>query len=327
MQKKYVLAKVAIPLFLLFLLSCDKDNVVDPKISIDFPNSSTQSISVLDVNFLMKYVEGGTFFMGNKERPFENETPVHSVTLTKDYWIGETEVTQALWQAVMNNNPSCFQDKPKRPVERVSFYDAIMFCNKLSLLLGKEPVYSLYGEINPDRWGQLPNSLDASLTWDKEIVINYQAKGFRLPTEAEWEYAARGGKYSKNYKYSGTNDADKVVHIRQHYDGLGEYSEHGEYGEYYYHRVYPALVKSKIPNELGLYDMSGNVAEWCNDYYSCYDDSPKIDPKNETNISRYRVLRGGSWRERNVHCYVFSRNYYISYFRYFHCGFRIVLNS
>ncbi len=301
-------------LSLLFCVSCNEASSVSPKSSIERLDDSTQSILIGKVNFLMKYVQAGTFDMG-EDKGGKNERPVHKVTLTKDYWIGETEVTQELWKEVMLTNPSCFQNKANRPVERVSFYDAIIFCNKLSLLLGKEPVYSKADETNPNKWGEIPNSLDSEAEWDKNITIHYNHNGFRLPTEAEWEYAARGGKNSKNYKYSGTNDPYQVVFC---YFIKSDTSTQ---------RIYPAPVKSKIANELGLYDMSGNVMEWCNNYYSNYDSDSEIDPKDDTNINKFRILRGGAWISNAEYCRIPVRNYYISYFRYYHCGFRIVLNN
>lgn len=269
-------------LFLLFLSSCDENNIVTYKLSIDFPDSSTQSISVLGVNFLMKYVENGTFTMGIDFEIYPDSSIVfvhkgHKVTLTKDYWIGETEVTQDLWQAVMGYNPSYFKGNLQRPVEGISFYEAAIFCNKLSLLLGKEPVYSRSGETDPSKWGGVPKYItDIYEEWS-DFSANYQAKGFRLPTEAEWEYAALGGKYSKNYMYSGSNNIYEVA---------------------VWNVQTTEAVKTKKPNELYLYDMTGNVMEWCNDYYAAFSDEPQIDP-TENDVKKCnkanRVTRGGSF--------------------------------
>ena len=203
---------------------------------------SEQTFNVNGVEFKMIKVEGGTFSMGATSEQSSvadvDEYPVHSVTLS-DYYIGETEVTQELWRAVMGSNPSEFKGNNQRPVERVSWNDCQEFIKKLNQLTGKE---------------------------------------FRLPTEAEWEYAARGGKYSKDYvyKYSGSNNADEVAWYN--------YNSRDE--------THP--VKTKKANKLGLYDMSGNVYEWCNDWKGNYQSNSQTNPTGPSKGER-RVLRGGSW--------------------------------
>lgn len=197
------------------------------------PSASSLTFTANDVSFKMIRVEGGTFMMGSEaDGP---EKPIHSVTLSS-YYIGETEVTQALWQAVMGSNPSDFKGD-NRPVEQVSWDDCQTFIRKLNALTGKS---------------------------------------FRLPTEAEWEYAARGGSKSNGYKYSGSNHLDSVAW----FDGNSGKETHP--------------VKGKLPNELGIYDMSGNVWEWCQDLFGNYDSSSQTDPKGATSGS-YHVQRGGSW--------------------------------
>ena len=202
--------------------------------------NAKEVFTVNGVSFTMVRVDGGTFTMGATRKQgsdaYGDERPTHQVTLST-YMIGETEVTQALWQAVMGSNPSFFKDNPQNPVEDVSWYDCQEFIKKLNGLTGKT---------------------------------------FRLPTEAEWEYAARGGSKSKCCKYSGSNSIDEVAW----YDG----NSGGE--------THP--VKGKSPNELGLYDMSGNVWEWCEDLYGSYGSSPQTNPKGASSGSN-RVFRGGSW--------------------------------
>ncbi len=199
----------------------------------------TLSFTVNGVTFEMVYVEGGTFTMGataeQGEDAFDNEKPAHKVTLD-DYAIGKFEVTQALWAAVMGNNPSRFKGDD-RPVECVSWVDCQTFVKKLNGLTGKK---------------------------------------FRLPTEAEWEYAARGGKKSKGYKYSGSNNLNEVAW----YDGNSGSQTHP--------------VGTKKPNELGVYDMSGNVWEWCNDWDGAYSPTAANNPVGPSSGS-YRVIRGGGW--------------------------------
>ena len=174
-------------------------------------NNPSNTFTANGVSFTMKFVEGGTFQMGATSEQGSDatsaESPVHSVTLS-GYWMGETEVTQELWQAVMGSNPSYFSGT-NLPVEYVSWNDIVNdFLPKLNNMTGKN---------------------------------------FRLPTEAEWEYAARGGK-SGGYKYAGSDDVGSVA---WYYDNSSSKTH---------------TVKTKSPNELGLYDMSGNVWEWCQDW-------------------------------------------------------------
>ena len=196
--------------------------------------------TVKDITFTMVYVEGGTFTMGATREQgsvaFNDEKPSHSVTLSS-YHIGETEVTQALWQAVMGSNPSEFTGDSRRPVEQVSWEDCQRFISRLNSLTGQH---------------------------------------FRLPTEAQWEYAARGGSKSRGYKYSGSNDVGSVAW----YDDNSSSTTHP--------------VKTKSPNELGLYDMSGNVWEWCQDWYGSYSSGSQTNPTGASSGSG-RVSRGGSW--------------------------------
>ena len=214
------------------------------------------------INLNMIYVEGGIFAMGSNSGE-SDEKPIHNVTLDS-YYIGETEITQAQWRAVMGSNPSEYKGD-NRPVECVSWYDAQEFCERLSELTGKRYV---------------------------------------LPTEAQWEYAARGGNQSKGYTYSGSNNIDEVAI----YD---EWSSGHSY------------VKSKKPNELGIYDMSGNVYEWCSDWYDDYSSSSQTNPQGPTSGSD-RVLRGGSWCLNASFCRVANRDLINPSRTYNNCGFRVV---
>ena len=213
---------------------------------------TNQTFNVNGVSFTMIAVKGGTFQMGATSEQGSDadndEKPVHNVTLS-DYYIGETEVTQELWQAVMGSNPSKFSGS-QRPVESVSWNDCQKFITKLNNLTGKN---------------------------------------FRLPTEAEWEYAARGGNKSKGYKYSGSNTIDDVAW----YQSNSSSRTHD--------------VKTKQVNELGIYDMSGNVYEWCQDWYGSYSSSSQINPTGPTSGS-YRVIRGGSWNGSAERCRVSNRS-------------------
>ena len=235
-----------------------------------------QTFRVKGVEFKMIKVEGGTFRMGATSEQgsdaYDDEKPVHSVTLS-DYYMGETEVTQELWVAVMGSNPSYFEGDNQRPVESVSWNACQKFIKKLNRLTGKE---------------------------------------FRLPTEAEWEYAARGGKYSKDYvyKYSGSNNADEVAW----YDDNSGRTNSG--------RTYP--VKTKKANKLGLYDMSGNVWEWCNDWWGCYQSNSQTNPTGPSE-GESRVLRGGGWCYFDMGVRVSRRDYLTPGYRHIIIGLRLAL--
>ncbi len=218
----------------------------------------------------MVYVEGGTFTMGatsEQNDARENEKPAHQVALSS-FSIGKYEVTQAEWQAVMGSNPSHFTGNSQRPVEQVSWNDCQEFIRKLNAITGKR---------------------------------------FRLPTEAEWEFAARGGKLSRVYKYAGSNTIDNVAWC------------YGNSGS-----THP--VGTKSPNELGLYDMSGNVWEWCQDWYNSYyyKFSSQINPTGPSSGSS-RVARGGSWNHYAQYCRVSHRILNSVDYRGYNLGLRLVL--
>jgi len=238
----------------------------------------------------MVQIPGGSFEMGNDN--YNNERPVHKVTLSS-FYMGKYEVTQEQWEAIMGNNPSRFNDSPedgevqgKRPVEQVSWYDTLVFCNKLSMKEGLSPAYRISGSTDPAFWVTLYDnyqSIGNAETWDAvEIVAG--SNGYRLPTEAQWEYAARGGNGSPgNYTYSGSNNIDTVAWYGANYGNYGGNSDQMTHE-----------VGKKIPNGLGLYDMSGNVWELCWDWYNNYSSEKQTDPMGAA-AGHGRVLRGGSW--------------------------------
>ena len=239
--------------------------------SVSF-GGNTISIPVKNgISIDMVKVEAGTFMMGatsEMQYPRDDEKPVHQVTLTNDYYMGKYEVTQALWKAVMRSNPSNFKGD-KLPVDFVSWNDCQEFISKLNCMTGRN---------------------------------------FRLPTEAEWEYAARGGKKSCGYQFSGGSNLSDVAW-------------------YWYNskkKTHP--VGTKQANELGIYDMSGNVSEWCQDWYDSYSSSSQINPIGPTNGVR-RVIRGGCWGEDQEYYHNLSYRYSATPdFDYF-LGLRLALSE
>jgi len=219
-----------------------------------------RTFAVKGISFTMIQVPGGTFTMGKTSEQeiydypfwgddfnfFDDDYPTHQVTLSS-YSIGQTEVTQELWEAVMGNNPSCCKGT-EFPIENVSWDDCQTFINKLNNLTGKR---------------------------------------FRLPTETEWDYAARGGQ-SGGTKYAGSNSIDDVAWYIDNFDPGSN------------------IVGTKQPNRLGIYDMSGNVWEWCNDWYGDYSSGSQTNPHGPSTGSR-RVCRGGGWNYDAGYCRVSLR--------------------
>ncbi len=226
------------------------------------------------VKFKMKLVKAGTFQMGSLTGD-NDEKRVHSVTLTKDYYMGETEVTQALWYAVMGQSPTSDGSKwdssygigNDYPAYYISYEDCQQFLTKLSQMTGRN---------------------------------------FRFPTEAEWEFAARGGTKSKGYTYAGSNTIGDVAW----------YSDNSGNGTH--------VVAGKKANELGLYDMSGNVYEWCSDWYGSYSSSAQTNPIGAVSGSG-RVCRGGSWNSYAEGCRTANRSLRRPRYRYDDLGLRLAL--
>ncbi|WP_444382447.1 SUMF1/EgtB/PvdO family nonheme iron enzyme [Prevotella sp.] len=233
---------------------------------------NTITIPVKDgISIDMIRVEAGTFTMGataEMKNPNDDEKPTHRVTLTNDYYIGKYEVTQALWQAVMGKKTSKFKWY-NLPVEQVSWDACQKFISKLNRITGKT---------------------------------------FRLPTEAEWEYAARGGNKSRGYQYSGSNNLSDVAW----------------YGDNSGNKTH--AVGTKQPNELGIYDMSGNVREWCQDWYGVYSSSSQVNPTG-ANSGSYRVFRGSSWLGSAWGCRSCFRSYNSPDYRGSDLGLRLVLSE
>ena len=236
---------------------------------IDYSAIKVETFYVNGLSFEMVYVEGGSFDMG---ATYEQCSDAYKdecpvhSVTLSGYYIGKCEVTQELWEAVMGSNPSNFKGA-QNPVERVSWNDCQEFVSRLNSLTGRT---------------------------------------FRLPTEAEWEYAARGGNKSRHYKYSGSNN---IFDVAWHGDNSGDKTH---------------AVGTKTANELGIYDMSGNVYEWCSDWYGSYSAGAQTNPQGPSS-GTYRVLRGGSWNYNASYCRVSNRNYNDPDFSFNGLGLRLVL--
>jgi formylglycine-generating enzyme len=276
------------------------------------PHNFTQQLPNSDTAFTMVHVPGGTFLMGSAadEADRYDDEEQHTVELDA-FHISHYPVTQALYKTVMDNqNPARFIGDD-RPVEQVSWFDAAVFCNKINEMLGLQPCYyadaafqDLYGKTNNGY--ELPNN--------GAVFICPNSKGYRLPTEAEWEYAARGGKegVAQNFTYAGSNKLKAV--------GWFDTNSHEE----------TKPVGMKAPNILGLYDMSGNVWEWCQDwwnmdYYKDCDKNGTVKNPLGPDKGGGRVYRGGSWGGRAGLCRVSYRLTYTPAVRSDYIGFRLFL--
>jgi uncharacterized repeat protein (TIGR02543 family) len=263
----------------------------------------------------MVLVPGGSFQMGTSSGGESDgrERPIHTVTLT-GFYLGKYAVTQAQYETVMGTNPSYFttangrppaagETDGNRPVEQVSWYDALIFCNRLSIMEGLTPAYRINNSTNPEAWGTVPTS--SSLTWNNvEVVSN--STGYRMPTEAEWEYAAKGGNGSPgNYAYAGSDNVDTVAWYS---DNSGSITH---------------TVGTKAPNDLGLYGMSGNILEWCWDRYGNYSSEAQVNPTGASSESD-RVARGGCWSFSADGVRSAYRYYNYPSFRNYGVGLRLV---
>jgi sulfatase modifying factor 1 len=230
------------------------------------------------------FVKGGTFKDTSSTNYYGKQV------IVADFYIGKYEVTQKEWTEIMGSNPSHFKGD-NLPVETVSWYDCVDYCNKRSAKDGLKPYYTI-DKINKDTNNQ---TVVDEIKWT--VTINRGANGYRLPSEAEWEYAASGGQQSKNYNYSGGDEVEKVAWFWQN---SGDINLTGFWTwprvQENHDRTHP--VGSKPPNELGLYDMSGNVREWCSDWYG---DDPAT-PAKGSSAETGRVWKGGGWMGGDFCC-------------------------
>jgi sulfatase modifying factor 1 len=249
----------------------------------------------------------GSFWMGNDEDHFnplwyEYSMPKHEVQITQAFEIAQTPVTQALWASIMGDHPSAFNASPNHPVENISWYDSIEFCNALSEKEGLEKCY-LFDQIQ--RKGK--QVIKANVSWLP------RANGYRLPTEAEWEYAAKA---NQDFNYSGSNDLDEVAWYYENSKINGSNRTH--------------QVKMKKPNAWGLYDMTGNVLEWCHDSWhpSAYENrQPTQNPVCWQNTPCAHILRGGSYMLDSYFCRITVRLWHEAHIKYANRGLRLLKSA
>ena len=266
------------------ILSALRKEHVHESPAAEVVKTSRIKIPMQHTSIEMVRVPAGSFVMGGPDEDGDAELddlPAHKVTLTRNYYMSTTLITQEIYFMVMNDNPSKFT-APKRPVEQVSWFEAIQFCNALSRWLGFPPYY----RIAADHVECIPKN-----------------KGFRLPTEAEWEYAARAG---LNTKYAGGNNLDE----------LGCYEENREF-------FGCVPVGQYKPNAWGLFDMSGNVMEWCWDGYDEYPEKEQTDPQGEAD-ELYKIARGGAWNRDHKDARLKKRKWMQKSVQTDYLGFRIV---
>ncbi|MCQ2611966.1 MAG: SUMF1/EgtB/PvdO family nonheme iron enzyme [Treponema sp.] len=284
--------------------------------------SYTIKVSAAVSDFVL--IPAGKFQMGN-DQGYDSSKPVHTVTISKGFYMCDHEVTQAEYQTVMGSNPSYFvgeqshkkvvdgEVQGNRPVENVNWYMAIVYCNKRSIKEGLTPCYRINEKTNPDEWGTIPTSNDKN--WH-DVECNWNANGYRLPTEAEWEYAARAGDTTvDSYTWSGTNTESRLENYAWYESNSGSKTHE---------------VKKKRENANRLYDMSGNVLEWCWDWWpekGCYSEAAATDPRGDDSSGFSRVVRGGSCVSVSGNCSVNCRFSAIPLEQYNDLGFRVCRNA
>ena len=292
-MKRYVLVMMLIVIGLIFISCSDEESTTDP----------TNNDPVAGE---MVTVQGGTYDLVDTSKQL-----VDTITVTvSDFSIGKYEVTQKEWEDIMGNNPAYDPTNgigigDDYPIFHLSWFDVLVYCNEKSIAEDLTPCYSILTSTNPDLWGSIP-IYDTDLTfaaWNA-VTCDLDANGYRLPTEAEWEFAARGGAHwTDDYTYSGSDTIDDIACYDGNSTGLN-------------------TIGTKLPNQLGIYDMTGNLYEFCWDWYAYYT-GDAIDPTGAPS-GDMRIVRGGSWMSIDANCVVDGRyrEYPNSVFNY--NGFRVV---
>ncbi len=250
------------------------------KVTVTYTEGGITKTSEFNITVNNPTAPAGMVFVPAGTTSLENG----NISVSQSFFMNKYEVTQAEWQSVMSGNsnnisedPSYYLGYPSNPVERVKWYDVLVFCNRKSMQEGITPVYIIKGTSNPDTWGVVPTDY-IDLIWDA-VIVDTSSKGYRLPTEIEWEYAARGGSSGNTTIYPGSDIIENVAWYQ------------GNSGTIAYPTGTTHPVGTKQPNELDIYDMSGNVYEWCWD-------------KN----GNYRILRGSYFYGDAVSCKIYFRN-------------------
>lgn len=311
MNKTKLWGTIIIAITAALLISCsDKDSTTNP------PDTFTPHGMVLIP------AAGISFSMGSTEG-FDDETPVHTVTFAKNFWMDTTEVTQADYEAVMSDAYTTYETPSWHdpygvgsayPSYYMTWGDAALYCNARSLRDGLDTVYT-YSEIV----GAPGNMCELT-----DVATNFDASGYRLPTEAEWEFACRGGTttdfywgkdfdpYPETPADSAEIDANTIWYMNSWQYGAGE----SEFGTH--------QVASKLANPYGLYDMAGNLYEWCNDWYGEYSSTSATDPTGPDS-GEWHSIRGGSWGNHTRYLRSANRTFFIPDYTYYFVGFRVVV--
>jgi formylglycine-generating enzyme required for sulfatase activity len=325
--RKYssIIAVFAVIVFLMAGCRTKSDTVVatlvipaeDPAVVIINP---ADMIRITAGTFMMGSPNGSGDINGDDAEPgrYSNET-LHEVTLTGSFYIGRYPVTQAQYKAVMNGENPSFFTGDNLPVEMVSWFDAIVFCNRLSMLEGFSPAYSISGSIDPEDWGDVPTSVrhENYVSWIAVTIVP-DSNGYRLPTEAQWEYSCRAGTITA-FNWG----SDQISSVQANFDASGNLFNDSPAGE---KRDSTTEVGSFAPNEWGLYDKHGNVFEWCWDWYDAnfYSSQDAGTDPTGPESGTDRVVRGGAWSHNGRYLRSACRGYTFPFNRYDCIGFRLV---
>lgn len=286
-----------------YIITCDVS---------DGEDTATDSLGITTYQIVipgaMVSVAGGTFTMIDPSK----QTPDTVTVTVSDFTIGKYEVTQKEWEDVLGSNPAEYDPTnnigvgDNNPVFHVGWFDILVFCNEKSLAESLTPCYSINGSTDPDTWGVRPEYSDSPTfaAWNA-VICDFDATGYRMPTEAEWEFAARGGiNWTDGYIYSGSDTIDEIAWYQEN-SGSELHS-----------------IGTKLPNQLGIYDMTGNLYEYCWDWYAPYTDNA-TDPTGAP-TGDMRIVRGGSWMSIPANCVVNGRYREYPNSNYDYNGFRLV---